>query len=308
MREANRAEPSGQPGEVVRLHVVSQVVARRFCDQGHELTRFRIQYRTVRRAGPSATFVGEKLYPADVAAFERVWCAVEDQLPRVFDELDRGTILGSNASLGVLRECMAVHMARSRIIDEIDKRAVAKVRGPLVDKAAADARIIEPFRRRHHGIIPAGPEGMRIGAEEVVDEQIAKADQSAWTANRMLHWHPRAVQVLAGGNLEIVEAQQGELLIGDIPGLSLLTGHPGGGPACGVPWTRADRFYMPLGRHHGIVVTPQSVAGGARAPAWRTLTRGEVEELNEAEVRGAVKEIAWHPAADFRAFVESLLS
>lgn len=283
------------------LHVVSRVILRRFCDaSNHLLVRYELAYRKARRVGPNGFGREPRLHPSKVAEFEAQWKSVEDALPAALAALDAGKALGDATAMETLKACLAIHMARSRLVPDIDELVVEAVRKGLGTRLIGHPRLAESFRRRHMGILPAGPEALRLEAETMIEEAIAGFLASGWAAARMGYWYDQAKKMTSGAHLEIWEARAGEYLIGDTPALSHRRGHPGAGPLDGVPWKGANTIWMPVGPHHAIALTDKSDTYAAPVDL--------VEFLNRQQVQAAQQAVAWHPAVDLTAFTDAVRS
>jgi hypothetical protein len=281
------------------LHVVSRVILRRFCNDANLLTRLNVQYRATRLTGPDGFGREPRLHPANTGAFEAKWKDVEDRLPEALRALDDGRLLAEPDALLAIKDCLAVHMARSKIIPAIDDRMADAISERLAERMSDHPGIEDSFRRRHRGLVPAGSEARRMEAAAIVDEQIEAFRQSSWAADSMLRWYDEARKMVGAVQIEIWEARGGEFLIGDVPAPSIKRGHPRVGPLGGVPWRGANTIFMPLGRRHVIALTR---AGGSfvAGPA-------EIEVMNRYQIGAAHREIAWHPDADFSALIDEVL-
>ena len=138
---------------------------------------------------------------------------------------------------------------------------------------------------------------MHVG--QLIDDALAKLDASSFTADRMDALYDRALPLVKRGEIVIGLARAPELIISDTPAQSLRHGHPGVGPLGGVPWDRAGTIVMPIGPRHVILL-------GTKAE-YRDLDAEAVADLNAAQVVAADETLAWHPDADMRAFVLSML-
>jgi hypothetical protein len=282
-----------------RFHLVSQVVLRQFCDDRHLLIPFSLARRkTGRPIGPDGVCWESRIYPRDVQAFENVWKASEDRLREAFDAIESRTILANGRLMDILRDCLAIHLARSNVLMRVDDLAMRKSRPGIEQWAADDPRLIARYRQEHHGLYPTLQEARRYAAR-MVDDELSRIEATPDLADRFLAIYAVATKHVNGHPIEIGLAQEGEFLIGDAPAQSYRTGHPGVGPLGGVPWGKASTFMMPLGRRY--------VMGLGRAPAYLDLDRSMVDRLNAYQVVAAHKQVVWHPDADFRSFVSGAL-
>src|SRR5664280_245607 len=136
------------------LHLVSRVILRRFCDPRNLMTRCSVDYMSLKTVGPDGMARSSRLHPVDPGLFESRWKAVEDSMPHVLEAIDRGTILADAALLDVLRECLAIHLARSNVLLRVHDLATSGFRERMLPRVAQDRRIVEGFRREHLGLVP----------------------------------------------------------------------------------------------------------------------------------------------------------
>ncbi len=281
-----------------RPHLVSRVLARRFTNARSELTRFEVERRRVRDVGVMGFGRAWALYPGDPMRFEQTWKHVEDRLPAAFAAVDDGTIFSRLDLVELLKECLAIHLARGTTVSRVHAQAAKDLREWLVPTFAARLWIDDSFRQEH-GFYPAGPEGRRMQAEKMLDDGLANLGTTSFTPDRMTALFDSVRPLVFSAELEIGIARQGEFLISDTPAVSQRAGHAGVGPLGGVPWDRASTITMPIGRAHTLAL--------GRKAQFIDLGQQEVEQLNESQIRGAANAVAWHPDADLEAFVRATL-
>ena len=283
-----------------RFHLVSKVVLRQFCDDRHLLIPFSLTWRKAQKPiGPDGVCWEERIHPDDAQAFEDVWKAGEDRLPEALAAIESRTILADGPLMDILRECLAVHLARSNVLIRVDDLAVQNSRPRIEQWAADDPRLIARHRQEHEGLYPTVDEARRYAAR-LMDRELSRIDATSDLANRFLRLYQVAKARVNKHPIEIGVAQEGEFLIGDAPAQSYKTDHPGVGPLGGVPWGEANGFTMPLGRRYML--------GLGRAPAYVDLDRSDVEVFNRDQVVAAHRQVVWHPDADFRDFVSGVLA
>ena len=235
-----------------RPHLVSRVILRRFCDEDHLLSRCALAHVHVRRVGPDGVFRTARLHPDDPSLFEARWKDVEDSLPAALAAVDDGTVLAKPDLVVVLRQCIAIHMARSGDLLRVHDLATAVFRDAILPRLRSDPRIRDRFRREHFGLEPAGPEAMEIEALRAIEEARGQVEDSGFHAERMLESYDEALKVVDGNGLQVGVAAEGEFLIGDAPAQTLREGHDGVGPLGGVPWSKATTIVMPIGRRQCV--------------------------------------------------------
>jgi len=216
----------------------------------------------------------------------------------VFRAIDDGTILGDAAVLEALRDLVAVHLARSTVVYRVHRRGVGEARLPLIENLAERPWVERSFRERHHGLVPAGPEGRRLVVRELVDEQLGVLDGSSFEADRILDLFDQARRLLSGKPVELFRTPDGQqLLISDCPAQS--TGPAGIGPLGGTPWDKAASIFMPVGPRTLVAFGPEN--------SDEVLPIEAVEKLNSWQITAADRSVAWHPSAGLHAFVDAVL-
>jgi hypothetical protein len=76
-----------------------------------------------------------------------------------------GTALGNPTHLSTLRNVVALHFVRNPHTLKIHNKSFADALDRHIDYLATTPFAAEAFYR-NHGLVPAGPEAMRLGAEE----------------------------------------------------------------------------------------------------------------------------------------------
>lgn len=278
---------------------MSEVLARRFTDRRHLLTRFTIATRYAKDVGVSGFGRTPAIYPQDPRAFEAGWQMIETRLPEAFAAVDDGSVFANLGLVDLLKDCLSVHLARGRTVARVHRRVAQEDRPALEQRLAARPWVDEDFRRTHSGLRPAGDEARRMHVAEMIDEGLAQLAASSFTPDRMVALYDQIRPLVSRSHLEIGIATEGDFLIGDTPAVSLRQGNPGVGPLGGVPWDRANTIVMPIGRRHMLAL--------GRKPGYIDLDRAAVDYLNWVQIAAAEAKLAWHPDATLRAFVTSAL-
>jgi len=279
------------------MHLVSQVVLRRFCDQTGNLTAYRVDSGRSKRVGPAGVGYVDDLDPVNPFAFEQRWKAVEDRLPEALVAVEEGSIFDSTSLVDLLRDCLAMHWARSHNLVAMYESVLPRILWDQEEQMLCDPMVDHIFRSQHQGLWPAGPEGRALGARRVRERVVEMFHASGFLPQRMLANFDEARARVAGVPLQIVLAGPGEFLIGDSPAQSLNKDRAGVGPLGGVPWGDATTVTMPLGRRHAIALGRQS--------EYVCLDQRQVDIVNRFQLSAARCQVAWHPDASVRGFVEA---
>lgn len=167
VREAEEAVSTSQP-TVAHQHVISKVVLRRFVEDvppgGRQLIQFALATGKPELMGPNGVGYVEHFVPVDSATMEALWQEVEDALNRTLAAVSAGTWLSDDAYVTTLRNVVALHFVRNPQTRAAHNRAFAAAHQQSVDAWAETPFAAEAFYRTH-GLVVAGPEGRRMGAE-----------------------------------------------------------------------------------------------------------------------------------------------
>lgn len=284
-----------QPSPPKRQHVVSQVLLRRFADERGELAVFdRVPFKEGRK-GPRGVAYVENYIVADPVGAEQMWTGVEQALPAALAVLDAGPPFDDQDSVAAVKECIALHWARSLTMQAIYDRSLPAQREKVKWNVLAEVNWKDAFLEIF-GLHPAGTEAERIVRDHIEKHFDGHFADGAFFFERVQAIMQQARDLLADYNLEVGEAVEGEFLISDNPVLTKATGVAGAGPLGGVPWHLADVLMMPLGPKHVVSVIK-------RDHEWMRCDKASVEAINAIQVEGAFRQIAYRPGANLEAFV-----
>ena len=293
--DAVRTATSPAAPTVSEQHVISRVLLRRWTEQGkpgagRQLMRYDVlsgasKLRSVAQLGYVLDFV-----KIDSLAVEKVWQRVENHLGEAITAAEDGSLRQRSSSQRILREAIALHFVRSPIaaaVHEYTWKAVSKNR---IRALAGTPLAVEAFRRSHGGLVPAGPEGRRMGAEAVL-ARLAEAHESGAIFRLLIEERfDRVCELLDPAPLEvIVPARHHEFILGDVPALTFDGKTGAAGVADGVPLTGGDTVMLPLG--------PRLLV--ALGPRHQTATVGQevVERINRLQLRAATEYMVHRPGA-----------
>ncbi len=269
---------------------MSRVVLRQFCGPRTLLRAFDTQSGKTKLVGPGGVCWVSTLRPANPAAFEAQWRPIEDRMPDVYAALDGRERLDEQLS-GLLRRCLAVHLARSLAVLQLHQRALASYRKAIeqrvLRKRDNQAHLDRRFHERH-GIWLAGA-SLR---EMAVAEELAQLPRMLETMvpDGFAENYDKAVEIVGANHVGVCVAEDGEFLIGDAPAQSLSSDKPGVGPLGGVTWSEATVIVMPISRRFAISTEPE--------PGYIPLDQHGVEVLNRIQAASASRHVIWHPSAD----------
>jgi hypothetical protein len=220
---------------------------------------------------------------------------VENHLPAAFAAVDDGTILDHPGLVSVLKDCVALHWARSaaykqaheerfRTVTEQQKR-LWKQNPPALARA---------FYLRY-GLYPAGVQALNH-INDLLHEEPEVVTSGEWFAGQVDRYFDIARNRFADASLEVARAPEGrQFLIGDSPALSI--GNRDGRVYTGVPLFEAGTLMLVIGPDHAIGL-------GKNSDQWIDLDGAHVTVLNAMQVNDAVAWVMYHPSSDMKAFVD----
>ncbi len=275
------------------LHMVSEVLLARFCGPGRKLIALNVEHPTSRPLlrSPRQVAFTEELNPMSPTDFEGLWKPIEDRLGPAIDAVEAGTIFEAPTHLETMRECLALHWARSNTMER-----VARV-------ARDHALAVEEQRLENHpelvsraGLVPVGREGKKWVAKQRVAHVAANEFRHEVLApERMMANFHKMREILRGQPFEVAVATDGEFIVGDTPAHAFDSDF-----VADVPLDRAKTLTMPIGRRHAVGMSVMS--------GYSELPTELVDVLNNVQVSTAVKRVMWHPDADVVDFVRSGLA
>jgi hypothetical protein len=282
-------------------HLVSQVILRRFADAGQVL-RINLETGKTELRNPARVMYQTRFISADAKGAEDLWGSVETALRPALDALDSDTLFENRKHISAVKDCMALHFARSHIMiwtrRAAMKRAAAKLREVLINEQR------DWLARRFfvkHGHFPVGGKALEAAANEFIEEAAPQVDNAESFSASVKRVFAEVKQRFGSSGLEIgrPEHDAGEFLIGDAPALTLKGGSMVGGPHGGVTLDDANTVMMPLG--------PKHVASlGQRDMALPQFSSKHVAMVNEAQVLSAFKEVCLRPNSGLEPFVKHL--
>ncbi len=280
-----------------RQHLVSQVIIRRFSISG-QVVRYEFGSGRPQRRKPTTCMYSQQFISAAPRAAEKLWQTVEAKLPAALEAVEAGTIMKNPLHVSTVKECIALHLARSKAMQWTRGEAVERAANQLKAELLTSQKpwLIQTFVRRH-GFFPAGSQGLELAADEFIREARPKVDTPASFWSSVQGYFNQFRTFLAPLELEISvpEPGAGEFLLGDAPALTLRIGSEMGGPRGGVPLDQANTVIMPLG--------PTHMASLGREAARHRLNARQVELTNRVQVLNAFSEVCWRPGSGLEDFL-----
>jgi hypothetical protein len=274
-------------------HLVSRVVLRAWAGDDGQFVRYDLRSGKSKLSGPDGMGFTRALSLDEAPAFESTWSGFENAWPKARDAVEDGSALGDPAVVAVLRECIAVHIARTHdfllVHEETIRRAVEESAGSIAENPEVAA-----IYRERYGEDAAGEEELRDLARGLLEEAASEVEASSFTADSIVEAYEEARRIVENKGIEIYQASDGEFLIGDAPAQTVGDTLEELGPLEGVSWSQARSVLMPITRRHTIALGPDN--------CLMTVAREDIDRLNAAQIRAAHAHVAWHPAAGFESF------
>jgi len=285
-------------------HVVSRVILRQFCEvmdvrAGQQLVLWDLDKATSKVTGPGGAGFLVDFVKIDSKATEEIWQAVENSMGAAIAAAQDGTLLSRPDLVATLRDAIALHFARSHPVREVHHSVGDDIYERAVTEVAASPISVEAFRRAHGGIVPAGPEGRRLGAESFLGDFKPRYDDGTLFRLRVEDLFDAVRDHFASSGLEIlVPSNNGnEFLVGDTPALTVNLKNGAAGIAEGVGLANADTVVLPL--------APRLAAALGPADGIGTVSDVWVDALNALQVRLARRYVHNRPGADFAARIKA---
>jgi hypothetical protein len=203
-----------------------------------------------------------------------------------------GTALTSPTHLSTLRRAVALHFVRNPQTLTIHNQSFADDLQNGVEQLAKTQHAADAFKLRH-GLEPAGPEALRMGAETVL-ERLVRLHKEGGLFRLSAQWlfemvrdrfDARGIQILTPAS------PSKEFLLGDIPALTVDHATDAVGLAQGVTADHADEIFMPL--------TPRLLVAVGPPDGARSIPDHEVDQYNQRQARAAHDYLIHRPGANF---------
>ena len=296
-----RAASTDSLPPVAKQHVIAEVILRRFTElldprAGRQLMRCDTVTGSSRLKGAGGVGYVTNFVKVDSANTELVWKRVEDSLTDAITAAESGTVLSDQRLVGILRDAIALHYVRHPQMKELHEKTWADTRARRVQEMATTPVSAEAFCRKY-GIYPAGPETMRLGAEEALSRLTMSADEGALFRLRVEDLFDSMCEWFAHNGLEILTPASAdkEFLLGDLPALTVNLRTGTASLAQGVGLANATAIVLPL--------SPCVLAALGPADAIATAPDVLVDQLNTLQVRAAGRYVYHRPGASFGSFI-----
>jgi len=281
-------------------HVISETVLRKFLrtvpPAGRVLARVDLVGGQRDLVVPNDVGYVDNFVPVDSKVTEELWGQVESRLFAALKAARGDTALGDPVHLSTLRNVVALHFVRNPHTLELHNEAFAGALEAQLERTAMGPWAAEAYQRQY-GIVPAGPEGMRRGAELFHERVITLHSQGGLFRISVQNLFEKVCDRFASRGVEILTpANPGkEFLLGDVPAITIALATGQFGLSRGVTVDEADMIFMPLTPRLLVVIGPPSAA--------RSISDADVAAFNRMQVREARDYVLHRPGADFAASI-----
>jgi|CXWL01.1.fsa_nt_gi hypothetical protein len=282
-------------------HMVSRVLLRRFAGR----RRSEVGVLDLRSATASPGKIAEVGVLTDFVVkgadtTEEKWRKVEQALPYAFTLIEQRRILDNQKFVTVIKDCIALHFARSFALTEMYKRERHAKRQQVADDVLSEVPATHVIRALTGIEVP--PSGANYIARDLIARKFdTNIEDHALPAQILLQNYERGRQHAANADLEFWYAPECELILGDVPAAAYERATNKVGALNGVKWgENADALFMPLGPHHAVALSKQADYLDADA---RT-----VECMNVIQIQGAYREIYFRPGSGIDEVIINALS
>jgi hypothetical protein len=211
---------------------------------------------------------------------------VEKRLPEAIGRLAGERSLRKTEVVGPLRDCIALHFARSKAAHQMMAAAIPYFAGSVADGVLAKFPASAIARALTGLAVPPG------SAEIVVRDRIGELLAQELINDRfhdgvyMDNYRKAKADVLKY-DLEVWHCAAGNFILADTPVATDGGDESRVGVAAGVPWTSSKAIWMPVSPHHVIALSKE--------PRWIEADRGAVILLNRRQATMALDSIYFHP-------------
>jgi hypothetical protein len=225
IRQTEEAVSTSRP-TVQHQHIISQVVLRRFVEDvppgGRQLARFDLATGQARLIGTNGVGYVDDFVPVDSKATEDLWQEIEAVLRQATDAALNGTALTNPTHLSTLRRAVALHFARNPQTLTIHNQSFADAIHNEVERPANPLLAAAAFQR-DHGLVPAGPEALRMGATAVQERLITMHNEGGLFRLSVQRLYEMVCNRFDIKGIQILTPASAskEFLLGDIPAITV---------------------------------------------------------------------------------------
>jgi len=266
-------------------HLVSRVLLNRWADRKNGPIGV-LNVNTLIDDTKPAALLGslEDLVKSGAEELEQVWNnEVEKKLPHVFKLLDDDELLKPRnlRYLTVLKDCMALHWARSFAANVIYGHMKGRFGKKIADQ------VLSRFSAQSVAKAFSGIYIPELRIEQFARDSVQRAFENdleqGFLRDEFLKHFAEAKKRIASFGIEIGVALKSEFVLADCPVVTYDKDVERAGVLFGATWSDANAIFMPVGPKHVIAL--------AKENRRRELSEGAVVSLNKLQIRAAFQEI-----------------
>lgn len=283
----------------MKQHLLSRVLLQRFANRRNgPIKQFDLNEQAesvlkVKDAGYIPDFI---LVGAEEA--EEAWQTVEKRLPHAFKLLDNKEIINCCSALETIRDCMALHWARSLIVEVMYRQAQSNHANQLAEDVL-DKTTPEDVLRAFSGLDVIGLQSELIAYSRLRDYFLTSTDLTEFKANLFRNLFNRGKQYISRFALEFGIVSEGEFIIADAPVIAWDKEKRAVGPLQGVRLGQADVVFMVLGPKHVVALTQHNT--------YWNIGKDKVRLLNRLQIQGAIQSVFYRYGSGLEDEIRSML-
>lgn len=217
---------------------------------------------------------------------EKLWGEVEKRLSYAFELVEERKILESEEFSNTIKDCIALHFARSFAMAEIYSKSLPHYQQQVIDGVLAEVSPADVVHAMTGLLVPDASAHL-LASDYIGKAFEADVEKRGFLAQLLTDKYEQGRELAANNSLEFWYASDGEFVIGDTPVVSFNQERDAVGVLNGVAWNDADAIVMPLGPNHVVALSKE--------PAYMEADARTVEWLNVMQVRGALKDVYFRP-------------
>lgn len=229
-----------------RQHTVTKSLLKAFSDTTGNVAVYNAERHLRQLKPPGAGIFTTKFDSYDSRGSEDFWNSFETNFPRAMQKIRQRSALDDPDAVGILKDLMAVHWARSPAIMVARDLAVdAMVEGSKRKMLDEHPGMVSRALRERTGLVVA-PRSAMQWIVDTTHERVVDANQAMWHSQRNPVNFKAARDYFETLELQVAYVQSGDLVISDCPVITARNDRPGTGPHQGVALMDADHLVMPL--------------------------------------------------------------
>lgn len=260
----------------MKQHLISKVLLRQFAGPNGDLWSFDLKHRSARPRSPSAVAWNSGFVTHDPESAESMWTRVENDLGKALIDLESGGPYSAETKQ-CLKSAVALHFTRRL---HVRRDWDSSVERQLAMTALVD-RIGSQFPRANAEFVAAE-----------VSRQV-RAESAEWFQDNITKLFLRVEKLASTGRLEVLEAVDGEFLIGDNAVLSV---RDDGGVGV-IPFSEAVTHVLPVSPRFLVALGPDDATFEADGDLIR--------QMNRMQILNASSHVFMRPGSGLHDFVLS---